>query len=76
MVLLANVCSCLAALWASHGDASDSMKCTSVANGQAIAPNVVRESFTSGGMNFCLVPSVWGVTPTGESVTPPTPYSL
>ena len=59
-MLLANVYSYLAAF---HGDASDPVNYTSVAiasigKQSRRMPHAVRESFASGGMNFCLVPSV------------------
>ena len=61
-MVLANVYSCLAVF---HGGASDPVNCTSVAIASIgkqshRMPHTVRESFTSGGMNFCLVPSVRG----------------
>ena len=65
-MLLANVYSCLAVF---HGDTSDPVNCTSVAiasigKQSRRMPHAVRESFASGGMNFCLVPVF------GESLTP------
>ena len=69
-MLLANVYSCLAAF---HGCASDPMNSTSVAiasigKQSRRMPHAVRESFTSGGMNFCLVPSVRGVSDTSDTI--------
>ena len=68
-MLLANVYSCLAAF---HGGISDPVNCTSVAIasiGKQLhrMPHAVRESFASGGMNFCLVPSVRGVSDASDT---------
>ena len=68
-MLLANVYPCLAAF---HGGASDPMNCTSVAiasigKQSRRMPHAVRESFASGGMNFCLVPSVQGVSDASDT---------
>ena len=70
-MLLANVYSCLVAF---HGDASDPVNCTSVAiasigKQSRRMPQAVRESFASGGMNFCLVPSVRGVSDASDTGT-------
>ena len=55
-----------------HGGGSDPVNCTSVAIASISKqlcqmPHVVRESFVSGGMNFCLVPSVWGVSDASDT---------